>query len=897
VAIRIILACIVASACFAFPANAQDSVKRAVFENCEEATKEFSGLSVEQQTSLADFFARVVALSTQSPTAPEAFAAAPGVPAGTDASGLALPKSPELVTGALWQSLDAKRELKAKRCALELLRSAGGLALHALPTLAQTYADQSLSDEIAVGVEETVADVAERAHKQGMAPSPEACSALGEHLFSERSLAARNVVQEFLATCLPHILATFPSPRVRASEVTTYLQEVDPSGAIVMRAALDSSAAIAPEKMSQIIPLLPLPDNTLLTPFVNDFIRLAADPSKSETYLPPLGAACVSLKGFTVDASQQAAVSDIPGLLSPNVLTPEQVGCLLTSIPGAAKRLSGLLSKDSSPEQQRHALQVMNLSYNGLPSDVRSDLCSRTRERALDLKPEITELSLLILKQCSDSRGDNSAMALTLLKTLESLQHDPARRDTLYNLVVELLEVSGIAKDRARFAPFIKPALASSAPSQSVLRLASKMPELTLEVVKRALEIPPSPGGIAALKALAATKMFPKKSIQSLVDLLRYPEVQLSGEETLAGLGNSAIAPLRKAATRPSWSGRTSALSALIALQAATKTEVSDFASALATQEGCSFVAPHTSTVCALIKKYPQDQTLRGNLVSAVQRCANDMGSEQLKHLSECDPDLLLSAADSFSSSLATQGDQERLAPVVELLARELVRSPAHARLIAGFLDRGSQLTLIKLLRHLPSQPSLQPEILQAVRAVAERNRDTQEVLLAALRVLAQNADTQYDWAPVIRETLHNCGKGLIQPEVLAVVGQAPADSVLAQVVPALESDAPEKLVGGSLVGAALGAKAIPIVSRLWHLREARPPLVRSIAILALLQINPLTPDLQQEVARILVNRYFPIAAKLPIKWPDTVAVVDMDRSSFGELRKARLAHLLRPTR
>lgn len=896
-ALRIITTTLLLCAILLSPAAAQDSVKRAVFEDCDRAAKDFAGLTVEQQISLSDFFARIVALSTQSPTAPEAFAAAPGVPAGTDASSLAVPKSPELVTGALWQSLDAKRELKAKRCALELLRNAGGLALHVLPTLVQTYANQPLSDEIAVGLEETVADIAERAHKQGMTPTPEACATLGENLFSERPLAARSVVQEFLATCLPHILITLPSPQTRASEVTTYLRDADPSGALVMRAALDATTVIPPEKISQIMPLLPLPDNALLIPFVNDFIRLSTDPSQSSTYLSLLGAACVNLKGFTVDATQQAALAAIPNLLSPTLLTPEQTGCLLAAAPAAAKRLSSLLSKDATSEQQLHALAILNLSYQGLQGDVRSEVCSRTRDRALELQPEITEASLSALKQCTEHRGENAVMVLTLLKALDGLQNDPTRRDTLHALSLALLDVTGLGKDRARFIPFIKPALASSLPTYDVLHLATQIPELTPEVVKRALEIPPSPAGIAALKALSSSKIFPKKSIQALVDLLRYPEVQLPGEETLRGLGSSAVSPLRKAAARPSWGGRVSALSALIGLQVATKTEISDFATALANQEGCSFVSSHTSTICALVKKHPQDHTLRGHLTSAVQRCANEMNTEQLTQLSDCDPDLVLSATDSIVSLLATEGDRERLAPVVSLLVREPVRSPAHTRLIGAFLERGSQSTLQKLLVHLASQTPLQPETLQAVRAVAERNRDNQEVFLAALKVLALNADTQYDWAPIVRDTLENCGKGLIQPELLAVIGQAPTEPVLAQVIPALESDAPEKLVGGALVGAALGPKAIPIVSRLWHLREAKPPLVRSIAILALLQINPLTPDLQHEVSRILVNRYFPIATKLPIKWPETVAVVDMDRSSFGDLRKARLERLLHPVR
>jgi hypothetical protein len=176
---------------------------------------------------------------------------------------------------------------------------------------------------------------------------------------------------------------------------------------------------------------------------------------------------------------------------------------------------------------------------------------------------------------------------------------------------------------------------------------------------------------------------------------------------------------------------------------------------------------------------------------------------------------------------------------------------------------------------------------------VAERNRDTQDVFLASLKVLALHEPSGYDWAPWIKQAIQASSKGVPSNQLLAVVGLAPTDAILAQVVPALESDNTEKLVGGALIGAALGPKAIPIVSRLWHLREARTPLVRAVAVLALLHVNPLTPDLQHEVSQLLVNRYYPLAQALPIKWGETVAVVDMDRSSFGRLRSSRLDDLL----
>jgi hypothetical protein len=85
----------------------------------------------------------------------------------------------------------------------------------------------------------------------------------------------------------------------------------------------------------------------------------------------------------------------------------------------------------------------------------------------------------------------------------------------------------------------------------------------------------------------------------------------------------------------------------------------------------------------------------------------------------------------------------------------------------------------------------------------------------------------------------------------------------------------------------------VPIVSKVWSLREHRAPAVRYSAILALLEINPLTPDLQEHLKRLLVNRYYPWALREPIPWRNTVAVVDLNAASFGTLRTVRLEELL----
>jgi hypothetical protein len=127
----------------------------------------------------------------------------------------------------------------------------------------------------------------------------------------------------------------------------------------------------------------------------------------------------------------------------------------------------------------------------------------------------------------------------------------------------------------------------------------------------------------------------------------------------------------------------------------------------------------------------------------------------------------------------------------------------------------------------------------------------------------------------------------------LEVIKTLPPDIVLAEVTPALDSDKPSQVAGACRVGATLGSLAIPIVSKVWNLREKRSPEIKYSAILALLEINPLTPDLHQGLRAILVNRYYAAASSRPIQWPQSVAVVDLDKSSFGTLRTVHLERLL----
>ena len=154
-------------------------------------------------------------------------------------------------------------------------------------------------------------------------------------------------------------------------------------------------------------------------------------------------------------------------------------------------------------------------------------------------------------------------------------------------------------------------------------------------------------------------------------------------------------------------------------------------------------------------------------------------------------------------------------------------------------------------------QGSDSPALRSLVRALASDSPPESDVGTAARTALARIDDTEYDWKEFVRSTIERAGNGDDVTNSLRVVSNMPAQLVLSEVGPALDSSSASKVAGACQVGAALGQQAIPIVSKIWHLREKRTPSIRYAAVLALLQINSLPPDPQDHLRLVLVNRYF----------------------------------------
>lgn len=883
---------------------ADDSVKEAVFEDCEKASQEFAARTIEQQASLAEFLARVVALSTQSPAAPEAFAVPPGAAAGAESVGRVPSIGPDLIPGSLWQSLDAKRELKAKRCALDLLSRAGGIAIGVLPALIETYSQESLSDEIAVKLEETVADIAEKAHRQGMKPDTEQFAAITPHIFSQRPVAAQVIFEEFVQDGMPYLVRHLISHQ-SAPGFQELLEHIDPDRALPMQAWLAMSAQLLPDEGRAIMPRLPKPKKAAVSRFINDYIRLANTPVYAEFFVPLLADACLELGGFTIDSVQQDMLANTPLLFS-GIITPRGAECVLGAAPMAARRLVTMLSNNN---EQDSALAILEQSLKNLPSEVRVEAYTKIREISATHTTQAVR-ALGTLRHFPERKAESALVALSVLKGSPASSDAPLQV-ALRSAAIKLLTIVGLGKDPNRFAEHLTPFLSQPDPPRDVIPLLADIPLVRGEVIKLALKLPPTEKSLLILRALENRSALFKQSIPTLIELLRFADARPLATSILSQIGKTAAPQIRKAAGRVTWSGRVSALNTLIVLQAASKVDRQELGRLLATTKECSEALNASESLCSLTKASSHDTQLWDAGVGILKRCANESLSDVF---ARCNPELLLDSSDALAESIARHEEPESVyGRLVDFMSTQPTLAPRDIPVLAALLRSKSAITppqdpepltssgdislRARIVEYLNLNPSQAPELIAALRVVANESPQESVEFMRTLRALALAGDRDYDWSGFVKSAIHAAKGREIPRAALDVVAELPVDVVLAEVIPALESDNQEKVVGASVVGAVLGARAVPIISRLWNLRDHRSPKIRYIAVLALLRVNPLTPDLHDAVRRILVNRYYPVAEQLPIRWPETVAVVDMDRGAFGDARRARLERLMSASR
>ena len=857
----------------------ETSVKSALFEDCEKAHVAFSNLPPESRADLVNYLTRVVALSTQAPAAPEAFAVLPG--------GKGMEPNPQ----ALWQTTDAKRELRGKRCALELLTIAGSLAFDALPQLVTLYSEHPLSDEISVGIEETAATIAEQAHRNGQVPSDAVMDQVIPFLKSDRSLVAQNFLHEYLSLSLPRVLTYLSNlSETDAPRLLGFLKDADPDGGRAMRAFVELVPKLTTENANRLAVYLPFPSKEATAPLLADFARLAAEPSHGSNVTALLAKGCVALGGILIDSNLAATVARNPNLLKEGALTEDQQRCLVSSIPSMSGIVLGLLTSSQEDEQKR-ALDLLPSVIKHLDAERESALYAKVKELANQPQEPLRNDAIVALGLFTTRRSEINTLLMTTLKAGLSSKDIQSSTPTI-NAACESAASLNPHKDLTKYGPLVVEALKKGISSRGVTTLAAKIDSLEPQVAS--LISPKKPElAINIMTALRTRKSFSKATLGELTEALRSPPLSSSAEALLVSQGPSIVPQLRKTLLKSSSTQRLGVLSLLEVFGSTTKGEKTELTHTLTSSDSCDLVTTRPQATQKLLMDQDIEPELRQKLTTKVVACLCSYTSEAAQSMISSTGSALFAQTDLIRSALS-EGKKCNLEPdFLNATLSEALPESVRALLLTLLIEQGSRPLQILALESLNNKHPLAQQALPSVRKLALEIREDQELAYQAVLALARLGDTQFDWPPFVRDTIAMPETNPYYEVALETIKALPAGVVLTEVTPALDSDNPDHVAGACRVGATLGALAIPIVSKVWSLRDRRSPTIKYAAILALLEINPLTPDLQEGLRAILVNRYYAAASIKPIPWRQSVAVVDLDKASFGTLRTVHLERLL----
>ena len=863
------------------PSYAQDAtLQSSLFENCEKATEAFSALSPEAKAGLVDYLTRVVGLNTQAPAAPEAFSVLP--------NGRGMEPNPP----ALWQTTDAKRELRGKRCALELLTLAGPLAFHAVPQLASLYSEQALSDEIAVGIEETAATIAEQAHRNGQVPTEEVMDKLIVYLTSERALVTQNFLQEYLSLSLPRVLTYLSTlPRTDADKVVAFLREADPDGSRSMRAFVELVPKLTAENSNRLASYLPFPSKEATAPLVNDFARLASEPTNGPEITSLLGKSCVALGGILIDPTLSTTLGRNPSLLRNSTVSDNEQRCLVSSVPSLANSLLPLLTS-SQESDQRRALSLLPAAMPLIDGERRNALFLKVKELATQQGGPIRPEALIALGLFTDKRADAHSVLLSVIKSSLAEKQD-ARVDSVIDAACQSAAILTTPKDMGRYSGLVIDAIKKGITLPGVMVLAGKIDSIEPQI---AALITPSnvEASTGIINGLRGRKSLNKGTLSTITEALRHPALSVPAENLLIKQGSPIVPLLRKTLLKSSTTQRLGILALLEAFGAASKTERTELLNTLVNANSCEALHARPHAVQSLLQNADSDKALYDLFAERVVSCLCTFESSVGASIAKTSGAVIFARPSAIQSVLANRKQCEHLQPdVVALTEDASLPDSIRAHLITKLVELGDRTTVQKVLASLSRKHPLAEQALPAVRTLADSIREDQQLAYLAVLALARLGDTQFEWSRFVRDTIDMPESNPNFETALEVIKTLSPELVLGEVTPALDSDKPSHVAGACRVGATLGSLAIPIVSKVWNLREKRSPEIKYAAILALLEINPLTPDLHEGLRAILVNRYYADAASRPIKWPQSVAVVDLDKSTFGTLRTVHLERLL----
>lgn len=914
---------------FCNPANASvgavgEALKSALFRDCTEAKRVFRTISPTEEEDTYNYLVRVLSLNTEAPDVAEAFLPAPN--AGH-------------AGGFSWQSVDGRRELAAKRCALDLLESAGERAFPALLGLAAVYSEQQLSDELAIRIEEVSADIAERGHIAGRTLTRADVLSLINHLSDSHPLVAKNLLIEFFdvsrVELVRYLLAADSSDKIGVA-AGPLLREVDPGRFFTMSAYLELAPSLNESDLRRGLVRIPLPEKSLLVQpisvreddFSDRLCRLPSTVDSNRTDKPPARAFWVNQ-----DSGQTSIVEEIAALAaSPAPYLSQPFGKLLgqaclaigsvslspAKAAGVAeRRYLSLLSRDAMALEAQRCL-VRSIAE--LKSDVRAKLFyGDDDETALGLDLLDSAIAhfnakerISVFARIREISSTNSPLGL---KALSVLTLFPERAEEVVRLYFQRAKFArgestneialrrnlllGLARPTfvpftGRFASILTGWLRERDDAAAVIEVLEKQ----LPAFETALLGTWRSGSVEVrlriLELLAhAESRLSSRTLKIVSDAYTVPELRESVEKVYRIAAVTSKAELKSLRRDIAGANRFDSLRRLTEYGLATPREIAEFV-ALLSKATCPNLKASSFAIEGLLNDDSLPLAGKATLFPRMAFCLPEVDggigrrwAAQIP-LGYVDPNSIL------SSPIAVDEDY---APVLMILLDGAVTNQEtswFSVIDKAILDgaRASQTVALKILSKVKGD--IPTSTVVAVTSLMSRLNEDDDNFTRAMLVLASLKNADYDWRAFVRSMIARCGETQLTPKNLNAVQKLPAQIVIDEVLTALESDDPNTIVGATRVGALLGKRGFSLVPVFWERRNNQSPKVRSAAVLALLEINPLTPDLHEYVSKLLVNRYYPMAINRPIEWQQTAAIAVINKGQIGFLRESRLMKLER---
>jgi hypothetical protein len=866
-------------------ASANDSLKQALFEDCDAAMTQLSTVPPEEQLNILEYIVGVLKLNTQVPDFPAAYWVQPGIP-----------KPGEPAPSALWQAVDAKRELEAKRCALKLLEKAGAGAIRILPALVSLYSEENLGDEIAVGIEEAGVEIAEQAKLSGIVLAGTELDQIIRALSSSRPLLAQNILIEYRSIALPRLLASLSQLSDEESKkALDFLHQIDPSGLTALTTLKHLAAKLNPDQLDRLARFLPLPSDLSALKAVDDLAAVATsnDPGIARSFIILVSRLCVKLNGVTLPPKVAATFAGRPlvPLLSEGFVSLDEQRCLTSSIKGLAPSVLSMLA-DSSPSAVLHALHLMPSVVRHLSGKARSAAYSKVKALALpgdklpDTIPPIPteqrDAALQVLSAFPEHASQTAAVYQEWIKKRPSS-----------DFPVGILE--GIRKlpesASARFAPFLVSLLEQQKEPDSVVQ-ALGAGQIPLESeLKRLIKLGADKEVRQLFKALSLQKTPRLSDIEVVAASVGSLVLGEDASNALIRIGKKSISPLReRLATLPT-PNRPMALGPLVAIGTALPAEIDELKRFLI-QGTCSELERYRLSVDKLLAS-PQATTQDPlSLTPRIIACLPALPTDIVASWVQASALIKMATCDLIEPLLYDPASTETiisfaLTPLIE----RGFSDPKNAELAQRALSTAPRLAKIAILKQLLASggpPSLNVEI----RLILEQATKDPELFAMARCALARLGDSNYNWQPFIRETVEQLGQGLDAPLEMDALQYLPVDLVLTQLSVALKSGYIPITVGAARVASAMAQSASSIAPQLRELLRDHSPPIRYASALALFHVDSSPSILLDPVRRVLVNRYFqpnrvdsPTAEQIEL-------FTALSNSGLGVLREERLSLL-----